>query len=155
MQRLFYARMNVMVEIVFLPVLNVVCLYNVHTISVIYCTHLCTKYSLGISDFLEEISSLSHSIIFLYFFALFTWAFLSLLAILWNSAFRRVYLFLLCVLHLFFSQLFLRPPQTTILPFCISFSWGWSCSPPSAQCPLSVIAPCFLFPFIAKLFGRV
>ena len=28
------------------------------------------KYSLGISDFLEEISSLSHSVVFLYFFAL-------------------------------------------------------------------------------------
>ena len=28
------------------------------------------KYSLGISNFLEEISSLSHSIVFLYFFAL-------------------------------------------------------------------------------------
>ena len=28
------------------------------------------KYSFGISDFLEEISSLSHSIVFLYFFAL-------------------------------------------------------------------------------------
>ena len=28
------------------------------------------KCSLGISDFLEEISSLSHSIVFLYFFAL-------------------------------------------------------------------------------------
>ena len=42
------------------------------------------KHSLGISNFLEEISSLSHSIVFLYF--------LSLLAILWNSAFRCVYL---------------------------------------------------------------
>ena len=30
------------------------------------------KYSLGISNFLEEISSLSHSIVFLYFFALST-----------------------------------------------------------------------------------
>ena len=30
------------------------------------------KGSLGISDFLEEISSLSHSIVFLYFFALTT-----------------------------------------------------------------------------------
>ena len=28
------------------------------------------KWSLGISNFLEEISSLSHSIVFLYFFAL-------------------------------------------------------------------------------------
>ena len=25
----------------------------------------------------------------------------------------------------FFSQLFVRPPQITILPCCISFSWGW------------------------------
>ena len=30
------------------------------------------KYSLGISNFLEDISSLSHSIVFLYFFALIT-----------------------------------------------------------------------------------
>ena len=30
------------------------------------------KYSLGISNFFEEISSLAHSIVFLYFFALFT-----------------------------------------------------------------------------------
>ena len=36
--------------------------------------------------------------------------------------------FLLCFLLLFFSQLFVRPPQTTILPFCISFPWGWSWS---------------------------
>ena len=39
-------------------------------ISVLYCAHLCMKYSLGISNFLEEISSLSHSVVFLYFFAL-------------------------------------------------------------------------------------
>jgi len=51
------------------------------------------KCSLAISNFLEEISSLSHSIIFLYFFALSTEeGFLSLLAILWNSAFKWVYL---------------------------------------------------------------
>ena len=53
------------------------------------------KCSLGILNFLEEISSLSHSIVFLYFFALLTeegFLFLSLLAILWNSAFRWVYL---------------------------------------------------------------
>ena len=51
------------------------------------------KYSLGISNFLEEISSLSHSIVFLYFFTLITEvAFLYLLAILWNSEFKWVYL---------------------------------------------------------------
>ena len=62
----------------------------VHTISVLYCAHLCMKCSFGISNVLEEISSLSHSCIPLH------WslreAFLSLLAILWNSAFKRVYL---------------------------------------------------------------
>ena len=31
---------------------------------------------------------------------------------------------LLCLSLLFFSQLFVRPPQTAILLFCISFSWG-------------------------------
>ena len=51
------------------------------------------KCSLGISNFLEEISSLSYSIVFLYFFALIAEeAFLSLLAILSNSAFKWVYL---------------------------------------------------------------
>ena len=37
----------------------------------LYCDHLCTiKFFLVISNFLEEISSLSHSIVLLYFFAL-------------------------------------------------------------------------------------
>ena len=40
--------------------------------SVLYCAHRCMKYSLCITDFLEEISSLSQSIVFLYFFALIT-----------------------------------------------------------------------------------
>ena len=38
----------------------------------LYWAHLCMKYSLGISSFLEESSSLSQSIVFLYFFALIT-----------------------------------------------------------------------------------
>ena len=65
----------------------------VHTISVLYYAHLCMKCSLGISIFLKRslvfpvwiVSSISLH-----------WslqkAFLSLLAILWNSAFRWVYL---------------------------------------------------------------
>jgi len=52
------------------------------------------KGSLGISNFLEEISSLSHSIVSS---VSLHWslrkAFLSLLAILWNPAFRWIYLF--------------------------------------------------------------
>ena len=39
-------------------------------LSALYCAHLCMKCSLGISHFLEDISSLSHSVVFLYFFAL-------------------------------------------------------------------------------------
>ena len=38
--------------------------------SVLYGAHLCMKCSLGISNFLEEISSLSHSVVFLDLFAL-------------------------------------------------------------------------------------
>ena len=33
----------------------------------------------------------------------------------------------------FSSQLFVRPPQITTLPSCISFSWWWFWSPPPAQ----------------------
>ena len=81
------------------------------------------KCSLGISNFLEEIDSLSHSVVFLYFFALIAEEGLSLLAILWNSAFKWVYL---SFSPLPFASLLFSPPQTTILPFCISFSWEWS-----------------------------
>ena len=41
-------------------------------LAVLYCVHLCMKCSLDISNFLEEISSLSQYIVFLYFFALIT-----------------------------------------------------------------------------------
>ena len=54
-------------------------------------------------------------------------AFWSLFAIVWNSAFKWGYLSFTPLLFLpIFSQLFVRPPQTAILIFCISFSWGWS-----------------------------
>ena len=50
------------------------------------------KCFLGISNSLEEFSSLSHSVVFLYFLALISEeGFLSLLAILWNSAFKLEY----------------------------------------------------------------
>ena len=50
------------------------------------------KCSLGISNFLEEISSLSHSTVRSISLHCSHKAFLSLLAILWNSAFSWVYL---------------------------------------------------------------
>ena len=86
--------------------------------SLFNCAHLCLKHSLPISNFLEAISGLYHSIFFLFFLALVTRkAFLkSLLAILWNSAFRWVCLsILLWLLLLFFSKFFVRPSQTTFL----------------------------------------
>ena len=51
------------------------------------------KCSLGISNFLEEISSLSHCIVSsIYLYWSLRKAFLSLLALLWNSAFKWIYL---------------------------------------------------------------
>ena len=46
----------------------------------------------------------------------------------------NIFPFDLCFLLFFFSQLFVRPPQTTILPFCISFLWGWFWSLSPVQC---------------------
>ena len=86
------------------------------------------KCSLGISNFLEEISSLSHSAVFLYFFAL-IWGRLSYLSLLFFVTLHSngcIFPFLLYFSLPFFSQLFVRPPQTAILLFWISFSWGWS-----------------------------
>ena len=94
------------------------------------------KCSFGISDFLEEIPSLSHSVVFLYFFALITVkAFLSLLAILWNSAFKWVYL---SFPHLPFTSFLFsaicKASSDNHLPFCICFSWGWFWLLPPIQC---------------------
>ena len=47
--------------------------------------------------------------------------FLSLLAILWNSANSYIFPFILCFSLLFLSQLFVRPPQTAILLFAFLF----------------------------------
>ena len=40
----------------------------------------------------------------------------------------NIFPYLLCLWLLLFSQVLVRPPQATILPFYISFSWGWSWS---------------------------
>ena len=62
--------------------------------------------------------------------------FLSLHAIVWNSAFRWGYLsFSHCLSLLFFSKIFVRSPQTNVLPFCFllgmvlitpSYTMSWS-----------------------------
>ena len=73
-------------------------------------------------------------------------AFFSLFAVLWNSAFKWVYLSY-SPFHFvsFLFSAFVRPPQATILPFWISFSWRWSWSLPAIQChkPWSIVPQAF------------
>ena len=91
----------------------------------LFCAHLCMKCSLGFSNFLEEAPSLSQSVAFLFSFELITEE---------GFLISPCYSFELCiqmdVSFLFpfdfrFSSLlsYLRPPETTILLFRISFSW--------------------------------
>ena len=100
------------------------------------------KYSFGISDFLEEISSLSHPVVFLYFFVLITKKGFVISPCYSLELFIQMGIsFLFSFAFSFSSQLFVRPPQTTISPFCISFSWGWLWSLPPVQCyePLFIV----------------
>ena len=61
----------------------------------LYSAHLCMKCSRDISNFFEQISSFTHSVVFLYFFALATLkSFLFFLALLYNFEFSWLYLFL-------------------------------------------------------------
>ena len=105
------------------------------------------EMSPGISNFLEEICSLSHSTVFLYFFALFIED-LFISPILWNSAFSWIYLSL--------SSL----PFTSLLCLAICktssdnhfaflhFSLGWILCSPLLQCykPSSIVLiPWILF----------
>ena len=84
-----------------------------------YCAHLYMKYSLGISNFLEEISSLSCCIFFPLFLCIIHLGRLSYLSLLFLGTLHSdgcIFPFLHCLSLLFFSQ-FVRPPQTNILPF--------------------------------------
>ena len=73
---------------------------------------------LGISDFLKEISSLSPSIVFLYFFALITEeGFLISPCYSLELCIQMGISFLFSFAFHFFSQLFVRSPQTIILHF--------------------------------------
>ena len=81
------------------------------------------KCSLGISNFLEEISSLSHSVVFLYFFTLIAEeGFLISPCCSLELCIQWIYLSLstLSFASLLY-QLLVRPPQTTILPFAFFF----------------------------------
>ena len=84
--KLFYVQFSC----VFLPpLLNTFCF---RTISVLYRGYFCMKCSLGISNFLEVVSSLS-ILLFLYFFSLIPEeGFLFSPCCSWNSEFKWVYL---------------------------------------------------------------
>ena len=86
---------------------------------------------------LEEICSISHSIVSLYFFALITEE-----GFRFTPCYSLKYIFylLLCLLLLFFSQLFVSPSRAIILSFHISFSrgWLWSLLPLHCHKPPSV-----------------
>ena len=86
------------------------------------------KCSLGNSNFLKQISSISHSISWHYSFEK---VFLSLLTVLWNSAFNWVYLFL-SLLLLFFPSYFKSSSDTLLSFICSSLGWFWSLPP--VQC---------------------
>ena len=108
---------------------------------------------------LKEISNLSHSIAFLYLFIyLFIFCTVHLrrtsyLSLLFSGTLHSVgFIFpiLLCLSILFFSQLFIRPPQTTTLPCYLSFSWGWFWSPPPTHHyePLSIVLQALCLPVL-------
>ena len=92
------------------PLLNIFCFSYFHTISVLYWAHLFMKCSLGVSNFLEE-PRIFPILLFSSIFFFLPWslkkAFLSLLAILWNSAFKWVYLSFspLCFTSLLFTAI--------------------------------------------------
>ena len=75
------------------------------------------------SNFLEEIFSLSNSILFLCFFALITEEGLFYLSLLFYGTLHSngyILPFLLCFSLLFFSQLFVRPPKRPYKLECLS-----------------------------------
>ena len=82
-----------------------------------------------VSLILLKRSLVSHSIVFLYFFALTTEkGFLISPCCSLELCIQMGISFLFSFAFHFssFHSWFVRPPQTAILPFCISFSWGWS-----------------------------
>ena len=95
-------------------------------ISILYCAHLCVECSLGISSFLEEISSLFHLLLSsVSLHCSLKKAFWFLLSILWNSAFSWVNLslFPLSLVYLLFSAI-CKTSSDNHFAFLYFFFWG-------------------------------
>ena len=90
----------------------------------------------------EEISSLSYYIFSLCFFALITEEGFLISAILWNSVFKWAYpSFSLLLFTSLILTVICKASSDRHFPFCISFSWGSSCSLSPVQChePSSIV----------------
>ena len=103
---------------------------SVRTVSVLYCAHLCMKCSLGISNFLEEISSLSHSIAFL-FLCIDHWGKLSYLSLLF---FGTLPISPLSFSSLLFSAICKASSDNHFAFLHFFFPWRWFWSPRPVQC---------------------
>jgi len=130
---------------VFFPTfLDIFCFCQVYTISLLFRAYLCMKCSLGISNFLEEMYSLSHCFVFLYFFAD-RWRRLSYLSLLFFGTVHSdayIFPFLLCFLLFFFAQLFISLPRQ---PFCFfAFLFHGDSLDPFLLCNVTNLRPQFI-----------
>ena len=109
-------------------------------------------WTLGVSNFLEEISSLP-----ILFFPLFICnvhlrrpSYLSLFFSRTLYSVGYIFPFIPWLSLLYFLQLSVSPPQTTTLPSCISFSleWFWSLLPVQCYEPLSIVLQAIGLPYL-------
>ena len=116
---------------------------TVRSVSVLYQSHLCMKYSLDISNFLEEIAGLSHSVVFLYFFALIAEeGFLTSLCYSLELCIQMGLSFLFSFAFHFSSfTAICKTSSDSHFTFLHFYFWGWSCSLSPVQCndPPSIV----------------
>ena len=108
------------------------------------------KCSLGISDFLEEISSLSHSVLFLCRWGRLSYLFLLFFGTLYSNG--HIFPFLLCFSLLFFSVIFKASSDSHFVPF--SWGWSWSLSPVECHEPPSIVHQALCYHFPIPLYNR-
>ena len=123
-------------------------LFLISSVSVLYCAQAHRKCSLDVSHFLEEISSLSHSISFFYFCAFVYLRRLSYCSSLFSGTMhsvRYIFPFLLCLSLL--SSGICKPFRLSFCPLAFLFLWD-GFDPCSVQCyePLSVDLQAFCLP---------